>query len=214
VKELIVVKLGGSFAASRELRSWLGAITQGAGRAALVPGGGPFADAVRATQQSMGFDDKAAHALALAAMRQYGLALCAIEPCFAPAETPSDFADTLKARRVPVWLPETMALADPAIPASWDVTSDSLALRLASQLGARGVVLVKQIDRTQAAAWRQAESDIVDRAFPAFLAKAAIPAWLACNGDREALGAALASGHMEGLVAIKAQSPTPEVKPR
>ena len=41
----------------------------------LVPGGGPFADAVRAAQPRMGFDDRAAHAMALLAMEQYGCAL-------------------------------------------------------------------------------------------------------------------------------------------
>jgi 5-(aminomethyl)-3-furanmethanol phosphate kinase len=44
----VVVKLGGSYAASAEREKWLDAIDRCAGEVVLVPGGGPFADAVRA----------------------------------------------------------------------------------------------------------------------------------------------------------------------
>src|SRR2546426_804978 len=56
-----VVKLGGSFAFSPYLRDWIAAIAGCAGRTVVVPGGGPFADVVRAGQARMGFDDLAAH---------------------------------------------------------------------------------------------------------------------------------------------------------
>src|SRR5258708_23004748 len=70
-----VIKLGGSFAFSADLRDWIAAITRCAGRAVIVPGGGPFADAVRAAQAQMGFDDRAAHRMGLLAMQQYGCAI-------------------------------------------------------------------------------------------------------------------------------------------
>ena len=47
----VVVKLGGSFAFSVHLRAWIEAIAACAGRVVIVPGGGPFADTVRAAQQ-------------------------------------------------------------------------------------------------------------------------------------------------------------------
>ena len=72
---LTVVKLGGSLAFSDALRPWLDALSQCARHVVVVPGGGPFADAVRAAQPRMGFDDRAAHHMALSAMEQYGRAL-------------------------------------------------------------------------------------------------------------------------------------------
>jgi 5-(aminomethyl)-3-furanmethanol phosphate kinase len=141
-----VVKLGGSLAESPHLRAWLGAIAA-VPDIVLVPGGGPFADAVREAQTVMGFGDSAAHRLALLAMEQYGYALCDLEPGLAPAST----LDEIRARlvetppRTPVWMPSALALADPELPRSWDLTSDSLAAWLAGRLGAVELVLVKSV---------------------------------------------------------------------
>ena len=138
------MKLGGSFAAAPLLHGWLDAIAAGAGRIVLVPGGGPFADAVRALQPRLGFGDATAHVMALLAMVQYGLFLAQLAPILQPADSETDIADALAAGRVPLWLPpRTLGPAD-GVPASWDVTSDSLALWLARRLGAPALLLVKQ----------------------------------------------------------------------
>ena len=50
LRDALIVKLGGSHAFAAHLKDWLGAIAEGAGRVVIVPGGGPFADAVRAAQ--------------------------------------------------------------------------------------------------------------------------------------------------------------------
>jgi aspartokinase-like uncharacterized kinase len=66
-----------------------------------------------------------------------------------------------------------MALSDPDIPESWEMTSDSLAAWLARKIGAARLVLVKST-----AAPRPfdpaalAELGLVDRLFPGFLAGA------------------------------------------
>ena len=60
-----VVKLGGSYAFSTHLKDWIDAIAACPGRVVVAPGGGPLADAVRMAQQKMGFDDRAAHQMAL-----------------------------------------------------------------------------------------------------------------------------------------------------
>ena len=67
-RDLTVIKLGGSHAFAPQLKDWIGAVAAQAGRIVLVPGGGPFADAVRDAQARMGFDDGAAHRMALLAM--------------------------------------------------------------------------------------------------------------------------------------------------
>ena len=140
-----IIKLGGSHAFSPTLRNWLDVIARGAGQAVLVPGGGPFADAVRAAQPRMNFDDRAAHRMALLAMEQYGHALASLDDRLVPAADEDAICRALAVRRVPVWMPYRMASEAPDIAESWDVTSDSLAAWLAVRLGASRLVLIKQV---------------------------------------------------------------------
>jgi dihydroneopterin aldolase len=166
-----VVKLGGSFALSPDLAAWLDMIAGGAGHVVLVPGGGPFADAVRDAQPAIGFDDAAAHHMALLAMEQYGRALVSRDPRLAPAGSASAMRRILADRRVPVWFPTRMALCAADIPASWDVTSDSLAAWLAHRIGAQRLLLIKQVAPTAGPTDLQdlMKRGILDRAFASFL---------------------------------------------
>jgi aspartokinase-like uncharacterized kinase len=178
----IVVKLGGSFATSPVLRPWLDAITTAPGRLVLVAGGGPFADAVRAAQPAIGFDDAAAHRMALLAMNQFAIALASLAPRLLLAEDLAAIDAALAAGRVPVWCPWPMLRDAPGIAESWDVTSDSLALWLATRLGAARVVLIKH-----RAAASLAEPGLVDAAFARF--RAAFPGEVVLAGpdDRAVL---------------------------
>lgn len=160
---MIVVKLGGSHALSPLLPGWIQAIGRAAGRVVMVPGGGPFADAVRAAQPVMGFDDDAAHDMALMAMAQYGRALTDLAAGFVYADTVDAVRAAVALGRVPIWSPWPMLRAHPDIPRSWDVTSDSLAVWLATALDADGVVLIKHCD--------PAREDAVDAAFAAFASR-------------------------------------------
>src|SRR5271169_3598422 len=139
---LSIVKLGGSHANGPYIKDWLAAIVAEAGTIAIVPGGGLFADAVRTAQASMGYDDRAAHIMALMAMAQFGCALQSLNPVLRLATSRSAILRALKERRVPVWSPEQMARAA-ALPETWDLTSDSLAAWLAGALGAGHLLLVK-----------------------------------------------------------------------
>lgn len=170
IPPLLVVKLGGSLAFSPKRHPWLRAAAAGAGRVVLVPGGGPFADAVRAAQAPMGFDDRAAHRMALLAMAQYGLALAALSPALALAENPAEIGRALSAGRVPVWSPWPALRDDPEVAESWDVTSDSLALLLARRLEASGLLLVKSRAPAPGMAVTAMVADaLLDPAFPRFL---------------------------------------------
>src|SRR5215470_3022858 len=141
----VVVKLGGSHAFSRHLTAWLDALAQAAGRVVIVPGGGPFADAVRAAQPQIGFDDRAAHRMALLAMEQYACALASLRAPFVMAHTTAGLKTSLREGKVPVWAPSRMVLRAKDVPWSWDVTSDSLAAWLAGVLRAKLLLLVKSI---------------------------------------------------------------------
>jgi dihydroneopterin aldolase len=140
---LTVVKLGGSYATSSLLRSWLRAIEAAAGSVVLVPGGGPFADAVRAAQPVMGFDEAAADEMALLAMAQFGRALVSLGERCVMAEDETAICGAIAAAQVPVWAPLRMRQQAQDLPASWDVTSDSLALWLAIRLDAAQLLVVK-----------------------------------------------------------------------
>src|SRR5262244_1403981 len=97
-----VVKIGGSCAASLDLRRWSAAVAGCAGQVAIVPGGGPFADAVRAAQPAIGFDDAAAHHMAMLAMEQYGRALAGFDARLRLVDSAAALRRCLRENRVPV----------------------------------------------------------------------------------------------------------------
>jgi 5-(aminomethyl)-3-furanmethanol phosphate kinase len=168
-----VVKIGGSLAdAPDRLREVLQVIAEAATAASpivVVPGGGPFADTVRAAQAAHGFDDGTAHAMAMLAMAQYGLMLAALAgPLLQPLYGADQVARALaqESACAPVWLPQPAQDA-PELRPSWDLTSDSLALWLAARLGAGRLVLVKSCPQPAAAdLCVLAKAGILDPAFP------------------------------------------------
>ena len=188
---MVVVKLGGSLAESSALRGWLHILVEnGGGRAILVPGGGPFAEAVRAGQTMIGFSDRAAHRMAVLAMDQYALALADVEPRLTLCADAAAISAVLRRGGIALWLPAAMVLADPDIAESWDVTSDSLAAWLARRLGAGLLVLVKSV---AAAGTPQAlaSAGVVDAAFPGYVAAARCDLLVVGPGESGRLGAAL-----------------------
>jgi aspartokinase-like uncharacterized kinase len=197
---LVVVKLGGSHAFSHHLTGWLDAVAPAAGRVVIVPGGGPFADAVRAAQPQMRFDDRAAHRMALLAMEQYACALASLRAPFVVAASAADIRTSLGAGKVPVWAPSRMVLRAKDVPWSWDVTSDSLAAWLAGVLRAKLLLLVKSIaaPATAARAADLSAGGVVDAAFPRFLGASGAQAYIAGASEHAAFAAALAAGSLPG----------------
>ena len=186
------MKLGGSHAGGPHLKDWLAAIAAKAGSIAIVPGGGPFADAVRTAQAGIGYDDRAAHAMALMAMAQFGSALESLNPALRLAASRSAILRALKERKVPVWSPERMARAA-ALPETWELTSDSLAAWLAGGLGASRLVLVKhsRFEATTVDADELVARGVVDPLFPRYLGESGARAWLAAPTDSASLAEGL-----------------------
>jgi 5-(aminomethyl)-3-furanmethanol phosphate kinase len=189
---LAIVKLGGSYATGPHLKDWLTAIAAEAGSIAIVPGGGPFADAVRMAQAPMGYDDRAAHVMSLMSMAQYGCALQSLNPALTLAASRSAILGALKERRVPVWSPEQMAQAA-ALPETWELTSDSLAAWLAGALGAGRLVLVKhgRFESATVDAHDLVARGVVDPMFPRYLKESGVRAWLAGPTDSARLAEGL-----------------------
>jgi aspartokinase-like uncharacterized kinase len=145
---LTVVKVGGGLGrgagegALRALCRMLGELGE---RHALlvVPGGGPFADAVREADRRFGLRATTSHRMAILGMEQFGWLLCDLIP---GAERCADLAQAggLADGRTTVLLPARLPLD--ALPASWLLTSDSIAAWVAGQVGADRLVLVKEVD--------------------------------------------------------------------
>ena len=198
---MIVAKLGGSLAQGDALPRWLRALERGGGCCVVVPGGGVFADAVRAEQRRHRFSDGAAHRMALLAMELYALMLADLAPSLVPCRTLPEMRDALGAGATPVWLPSAMALGDPAMAESWDVTSDSLACWLAEELCARRLVLVKSAEPpgNDRRAEALAKAGYVDAAFPGFLKRFRGGAACIAAADHAAAEAAIAAGRDFGV---------------
>lgn len=197
----VVVKLGGSLAFSQNLPQWIAACAAGAGRIVIVPGGGPFADAVRSAQARMGFDDRAAHEMAVLAMEQYGRALAGGNALLALADCAEAIRDCLAGQRVPVWMPARMAFGAPDIVSSWDVTSDSLAAWLSGRIGAARLILVKSVElkRGRERCETLAATGVIDKAFPRFWRSSAVACSIVGSADHAAAIAAIRDGTPVGL---------------
>ncbi len=198
----VIVKLGGSFAFSKHLRDWIEALAACAGRVVIVPGGGPFADAVRAAQPRMGFDDGAAHHMALLAMEQYGRALIGLNCLLSPADSADAIRRGLAAGRVPVWMPARMVLGAIDIAPSWDVTSDSMAAWLAGRFGAGRLLLVKhaELRSGEVRVEELAASGIVDNEFARQLRMNKIAAFILGPSDYDAAVAAIRDEAAAGIL--------------
>ena len=154
-----VVKLGGSLMKSGQLQEWLACLRAYHQRQIIVvPGGGIFADQIRTAQKKWQFGDVPAHKMAILAMEQYGLLLSGLLAEALVVKSEKDLANT-QLRNIKIWLPAQMLLDNDDIQASWDVSSDSLALWLARQLKATHLVLVKPDVRPDIV-------DLVDPTFP------------------------------------------------
>jgi len=195
-----IVKLGGSLAHTPQFAHWLEALAAWGGPLILVPGGGAFADCVRVAQGTMGFNDTAAHRMALNAMGQFGIAIAAHSDAFTLAASRHDLDSALSAGEIPVWLPEKMVLGALDVPACWEVTSDSLAAWLAWTYRARRLLLIKASDLAAPGTVRDLATDkIVDPLFPRFAAQSHAEVWLAGPGSLAGASFILQRGGMPGI---------------
>lgn len=185
----VVVKVGGALlAAPARLDAVLALLVERA-RAGpvvvVVPGGGPFADAVRAADEALAIPATAAHWMAVLAMDQCAELLAARAPGAARVTSPAEIAAAGAAGTLAILAPHGWLRAADPLPHSWGVTSDSIAAWVAGALGAAAVVLVK--------AAGAAGDGLVDahfaRALPAGVAHAIVPA-----DQLEALALALDRG--------------------
>lgn len=172
----LVLKIGGSLLEAGHFRATLALVARARRPVVVVPGGGPFADAVREAQTRFGFSDAAAHDMSLLAMQQMAAAIVDGAPRFVAAETPLAMKRAWRGRRVPVWLPANLCASDLRIPRDWSITSDGLAARFAERLEGAEVALVKSCAVPRGASPEtMARLGIVDTVFPAIVRRAGLP---------------------------------------
>jgi len=156
----LVVKVGGSLLKHvEELDRVLGVLAEvwRSRRLLIVPGGGPFADTVRAVDARVRLSDDAAHWMAILAMDQHAHLIAERLVPSALVTNATEIAHAQSSDRIPVLAPyRWLREADP-LPHSWDVTSDSIAAWCAQAVGASQLVLIKPNGASG--------GDVVDRYF-------------------------------------------------
>jgi probable H4MPT-linked C1 transfer pathway protein len=124
----------------------------------IIPGGGPFADAVRDQDARLTLTDDAAHWMAVLGMDQYAHLIASRMPRAMLVTDATEMSTALASRRIPVLAPYAwLRRADP-LPHSWEVTSDSIAAWIARAIAASRLVLVKPPDA-------EPNTDLVDGYF-------------------------------------------------
>jgi 5-(aminomethyl)-3-furanmethanol phosphate kinase len=207
---LTVVKVGGGLgrgAGDDALRALCTALGELGERNPLlvVPGGAWFADAVREADRRFALPATTSHRMAVLGMEQFGWLLSDLIPGAVRSAQPR--AD---ARGTIVLLPARLALDE--LPASWQVTSDSIAAWVAGQAGADRLVLVKEVDglfaqwpghgdpiaRMTVAELAQMRPAGVDEHLPAVLEGARFETWVISGRDPQRLVELLERGATVG----------------
>lgn len=142
----VVVKIGGALLAHpQHFEAVLTTLADAAStrRLLIIPGGGPFADAVRHVDRQIKLSDTAAHWMAVLAMDQYAHLLVSRLHSAELVTSPDEITAALDAGRLPVLAPARWLREVDPLPHSWDVTSDSIAAWVAGSVRAHRLVLVK-----------------------------------------------------------------------
>jgi aspartokinase-like uncharacterized kinase len=179
----------------------------------VVPGGAGFADAVRAADRRFGLRATTSHRMAILGMEQFGWLLSDL----IPDSVRCTDLPRVPAGRTTVLLPAALPLDQ--LPASWEVTSDSIAAWVAERAGAGRLVLVKDVDGLYAdwpprgepltrltvaelAALRPAG---VDEYLPAVLAGARFETWVIGGRDPARVAELLERGTTAGTRIARAR---------
>jgi aspartokinase-like uncharacterized kinase len=207
-----VLKIGGSLAGHAGLPELCRNVGKAARRHPLlvVPGGGPFADAVRDICRRFPISDSSAHWMAILGMEQYGMALADLIPRATRVTEPEKTGT--RPGRASVLLPHAWLRRRDFLPHSWDVTSDSIAAFTATELGCGLCIFLKDRDGLYDHDPRDGDASLlpcmdirtladcrgVDRQLPAILAGSALNCWVINGAKPERLHELLDSGSTLG----------------
>ena len=172
---LTVIKVGGSLLAWPELPERLATlleIEERQGAVVLIVGGGKAADFVRTLDAIHEFGDEAAHRLAMHAMDFTAELLARLLPGSRVVHRLLELPSTWHAGWRPIlapriYLEEVDERHSDRLAFSWDVTSDTIAARVAVALKAGRVILLKSVSASDGMTRREAaDAGLVDPCFP------------------------------------------------
>ncbi len=145
-----VIKIGGSLAIyPEELKNLCSKLSIASRKHNLlvVPGGGEFADVVRAMDKRFSLSDSVSHQMAILGMDQYGLLLSDL---ITRSQLTNQFDQVQTIfylhNKLPVFLPSGFMLKNDPLERSWNVTSDSIAVYIANRLRIKKVILATDVD--------------------------------------------------------------------
>jgi aspartokinase-like uncharacterized kinase len=173
----LVVKVGGSLFNLPNLGMRLHAFLTGlnASDVILVPGGGPAADLVRTWDRAFHLGDEKAHWLALRALTFNAYLLASILPAAQVINEPRERRPLLAKGVTPIMDVNAWAQADESsrdrLPHTWDVTSDTLAARIAIESKAAELILLKSTAFSGKDWHEAAAAGVVDLYFPEIMDK-------------------------------------------
>lgn len=192
-------------------------------RPLLIVGGGAAADAVRSLHDRFAFTQWTAHWLAIQAMSDNAKQLCRLDrrltlvdsriaagyawQCgLIPALNTTKFLEAeeqqILQNRSATHAPPS---ADTCLPASWEVTSDSIAAWIAARWPARSLWLLKSCDAHSVEPACLAEHGQVDRCFPRYIAADCRLHWV--NLRRGSADVAATGKPVDSTLNRKEQSP-------
>ncbi|HUT82546.1 MAG TPA: hypothetical protein VMZ29_15220 [Candidatus Bathyarchaeia archaeon] len=149
-----LIKFGGSITERgtrkqiKQLAELLYDLYQEKGNFVIIPGGGIFAETIRKIQQDFHFSDETAHWMAIHAIDQHGLLLKEIIP-HSIIENIRNIKTKIKTnslKNIPILEVLDFAQNKSKLEHSWKTTSDSLACEIASYLGIKKVIFLKDVD--------------------------------------------------------------------
>lgn len=215
-----LIKVGGSLYHQPELRAVAAAWAKLAKvyRLLLLPGGGPFADQVRAAAARFHLSDSAAHWMAILAMDQYAYLLADLTPQATLVRDLAAAAATCAAGGLAILAPSALLLQSDPLPHSWHTTSDSIAAWLAQYSRIRLLILLKSVAGVyesdpqshapvllrQVSRQTLANHDSVDRYFAQILSSTT-QCWFVDGRQPERLAELLDSGRTEGTQVVEVE---------
>ena len=143
---MILFKLGGSLLNSGFMKIWIKFITNHfKGRAIIIPGGGLFANHIRAVQKDYNLENDIAHDMALYSMSQMGLLISSIDRINLHfCNTKHEISRVTEDNKVPIigsfdFLKTRIGSSNK----NWSITSDSIALLISEELQLNTLLIVK-----------------------------------------------------------------------
>ncbi len=139
----LVIKIGGSIIRKGLLKQVLTSITHLSHEndTIVITGGGGLADEIRNYDKSYGLDKSSSHFLAIKTMDLNSELVESLDKKFKAVKT----LQRSSKEKIPVLKTEKI-LRDSDIPHSWEVTSDSISLFVAEEIGAKHLLLIKDVD--------------------------------------------------------------------